>query len=59
MSETGINLTFEQYNSLSKDERIELHKRLKMNTWHNFKEIFPETPYQKIPCVINGTLIIG
>ena len=59
MMETEINLTYEQYCSLTKEERIDLNKKIKMNTWHNFKEMYPDVPYQKIPCVINGTLIIG
>jgi hypothetical protein len=59
MKNTGLNLTFEQYSALSKEERIELNKKLKMNTWHNYKEMYPDTPYQKAPCVINDVLIIG
>lgn len=54
-----LNMTHEEYTALTPQERIELNKQLRWNSWHNYHEMYPELPAPTIPCVIDGTLIIG
>ena len=54
-----LNMSAEEYDALSVEERIELNQELRWSTWHDYHEIYPNMPAPKIPCVIDGTLIIG
>ena len=58
METSKINMSNEEYVSLNKEERIELNKKLPWNTWHNFSQENPGLQMPKLPCILNGVLLV-
>lgn len=52
-----LNLTNEEYMTLSNEDRKILFDKLRKNIWEYYSEANPDTEKPKLPCVIDGVIV--
>lgn len=52
-----LNLTNQEYSSLTNAERLFLNDTLPSNIWEFHSEAHPKTPKPELPCIIDGVII--